>query len=88
MTTNSLHYICFFFRMSVRECLSASSFERNSFARTLLVPGVIESSEVKGVYDILIKIASDSLVKLKGTITRHLRTIDTIGSTMTLLVVE
>ena len=48
----------------------------------------MESSEVNGVYDILIKIASDSLVKLKGTITRHLRTIDTIGSTMTLLVVE
>ena len=34
---------------------------------TLLVLGVIESIKVNGVYDIVIKIASDSLVKLKGT---------------------
>ena len=48
----------------------------------------MESSEVNGVYDIVIKIASDSLVKLKGTITRHIRTIYAIRSTMTLLVVN
>jgi hypothetical protein len=68
MTTNSF---VFSSEWTSEKCLSASSFERNSFAQTLLVPGVIESSEVNGVYDIVIKIASDSLVKLKGTITRH-----------------
>jgi DNA-binding Lrp family transcriptional regulator len=52
------------------------------------VPGVIEASEVNGIYDIVVKIASDSLDKLKETITRDIRTIDTIRSTMTLIVVE
>jgi DNA-binding Lrp family transcriptional regulator len=52
------------------------------------VPGVIEASEVNGVYDIVVKITSDNLDSLKETITRHIRTIDTIRSTMTLIVIE
>jgi predicted RNA binding protein with dsRBD fold (UPF0201 family) len=49
------------------------------------VPGVIEASEVNGIYDIVVIIASDSLNKLKETITRD-RIIDTIRSTITLIV--
>jgi DNA-binding Lrp family transcriptional regulator len=51
------------------------------------VPGVMEVSEVNGVYDIVVKIASQTLDDLKDTITRHIRTIDTIRSTMTLIVI-
>jgi DNA-binding Lrp family transcriptional regulator len=52
------------------------------------LPGVIEASEVNGVYDIVIKITSDSLNSLKDTTRRRIRTIDTIRSTMTLIGVE
>ena len=52
------------------------------------VPGVIEASEVNGVYDIVVKMTSDSLDKLKEIITRDIRTIYAIRSTMTLIVVE
>jgi DNA-binding Lrp family transcriptional regulator len=52
------------------------------------VPGIIEVIEVNGVYDIVVKIASQSLDDLKDTIIRHIRTIDTIRSTMTLIVIE
>ena len=41
------------------------------------IPGVIEASEVNGVYDIVVKISSDSLDGLKYTIARNIRTIDT-----------
>jgi DNA-binding Lrp family transcriptional regulator len=51
------------------------------------VPGVMEVNEVNGVYDIVVKIASQSLDDLKDTITQ-IRTIDTIRSTMTLIVIE
>ena len=52
------------------------------------VPGIVEVSEVNGVYDIVVKIASQILDSLKDTITRHIRTIDTVRSTMTLIVIE
>jgi DNA-binding Lrp family transcriptional regulator len=52
------------------------------------VPGVVEVSEVNGVYDIVVKIASDTLESLKNTITRHIRVIDTVRSTLTLIVTE
>ena len=51
------------------------------------VPGVMEVNEVNGVYDIVVKFASQSLDDLKDTITQ-IRIIDTIRSTMTLIVIE
>jgi DNA-binding Lrp family transcriptional regulator len=62
--------------------------EQNILNKLKAVPGVIETSEVNGVYDIVVKIASDSLDSLKDTITRDIRTIDTVRSTMTLIVIE
>jgi DNA-binding Lrp family transcriptional regulator len=62
--------------------------EENIIGKLKNVPGVMEVSEVNGVYDIVIKIASQTLDDLKDTITRHIRTIDTIRSTMTLIVIE
>lgn len=52
------------------------------------VPGVIDASEVAGIYDIVVKITSDTLDSLKDTITRDIRTIDVVRSTMTLIVIE
>jgi DNA-binding Lrp family transcriptional regulator len=52
------------------------------------VPGVVEVNLVNGVYDIVVKITSDALDSLKETITRDIRTIDIIRSTMTLILIE
>ena len=62
--------------------------DQNILNKLKTVPGVIEASEVNGVYDIVVKMTSDSLDRLKDTITRHIRTIYAIRSTMTLIVVE
>jgi DNA-binding Lrp family transcriptional regulator len=62
--------------------------EQNILNRLKNVPGVVEVSEVNGIYDIVVKIASDNLDSLKETITQHIRTIDSIRSTMTLIVIK
>jgi DNA-binding Lrp family transcriptional regulator len=62
--------------------------EQNILNKLKAVPGVTEASEVNGVYDIVVKITSDSLDSLKDTITRNIRTIDTVRSTLTLIAIE
>jgi DNA-binding Lrp family transcriptional regulator len=62
--------------------------EQKAINKLKNVPGVIDVSEVAGVYDIVVKITSDTLESLKETITRDIRTIDIIRSTMTLIVIE
>jgi DNA-binding Lrp family transcriptional regulator len=62
--------------------------EQNVLNKLKNVPGVVEVSEVNGVYDIVVKIASDNLDSLKEIITQHIRTIDAIRSTMTLIVIK
>jgi DNA-binding Lrp family transcriptional regulator len=62
--------------------------EQKAINKLKNVPGVIDVSEVAGVYDIVVKITSDTLDNLKETITRDIRTIDVVRSTMTLIVIE
>jgi DNA-binding Lrp family transcriptional regulator len=62
--------------------------EQEAIKRLKNVPGVIEVSKVNGVYDIVVKITSDTLDSSKETITRDIRMIDAIRSTMTLIVIE
>ena len=62
--------------------------EQNILNKLKNVPGVVEVSEVNGIYDIVVKIASDTLESLKNTITRHIRAIDTVRSTLTLIIIE
>jgi DNA-binding Lrp family transcriptional regulator len=62
--------------------------EQKAINKLKSVSGVVDVSEVTGVYDIVVKITSDTLDSLKETITRDIRTIDTIRSTMTLIVIE
>jgi DNA-binding Lrp family transcriptional regulator len=50
--------------------------------------GVEEVSEVNGIYDIIVKVNSDSIDKLKETITTSIRRIDRVRSTLTLIVIE
>ena len=48
----------------------------------------IEVSGVYGVYDIIAKVRSDSMDKLREAITWHVRRIDKVRSTLTMIVIE
>ena len=52
------------------------------------LPGINDVEGCYGVYDMIVKISSDSMDKLKETITWHIRKIDKIKSTWTLIVIE
>jgi len=52
------------------------------------MPGTVEVNGVYGVYDIIARVSSDSMEKLRETITWHLRKIDKVRSTLTMIVIE
>ena len=52
------------------------------------LPEVIEVSGVYGVYDIVLKVRGDTMDKLRETITWHVRRIDKVRSTLTMIVIE
>ena len=52
------------------------------------LPEDVEVSGVYGVYDIIAKIRSDTMDKLRETITWHVRRIDKVRSTLTMIVIE
>lgn len=52
------------------------------------LPEAVEVSGVYGVYDIIAKIRSDSMDKLRETITWRVRKIDKVRSTLTMIVIE
>jgi DNA-binding Lrp family transcriptional regulator len=52
------------------------------------MPGTVEVSGVYGVYDIIAKVSSDTMEKLRETITWHVRKIDKVRSTLTMIVIE
>lgn len=47
-----------------------------------------EVQGVYGVYDIIIKISSESMEKLRSVITNQIRKIDKVYSTLTMMVIE
>lgn len=52
------------------------------------VEGVEEAYIVYGVYDILAKVEADSIDKLKDIITWHVRRLNKVRSTLTMIVVK
>jgi DNA-binding Lrp family transcriptional regulator len=52
------------------------------------LPGVVEVEGSYGVYDMIVKISADTMDKLKETITWHVRKIEKIKSTLTVIVIE
>jgi DNA-binding Lrp family transcriptional regulator len=49
---------------------------------------VVEVSGVYGVYDIVLKVKGETMDKLRETITWHIRRIDKVRSTLTMIVIE
>ena len=52
------------------------------------LPEVVEVSGVFGVYDIIVRIRSDSMDKLREVVTWNVRRIDKVRSTLTMMVIE
>ncbi len=52
------------------------------------VPGVTEVTNVAGVYDIIIRISSDNMDKLREIIKLNIKKIDKVRSTITMIVTE
>ena len=52
------------------------------------VPGVIEVTNVAGVYDIVVRISSDNMDKLREIIKLNIKKIDKVRSTTTMIVTE
>jgi len=52
------------------------------------VKGVEEAYIVYGVYDIVAKIKADSMDKLKDVVTWHIRRLNKVRSSLTMIVVE
>jgi DNA-binding Lrp family transcriptional regulator len=52
------------------------------------VDGVQEAHTVYGVYDIIAKIGADTMDKLKEIVTWHIRRLDKVRSTLTMIVIE
>jgi len=52
------------------------------------VEGVDEAFAVYGVYDVIVTVRAKRMDKLKEIITRHIRRIDKVRSTLTLIVSE
>ena len=52
------------------------------------IQGIEEVFVSYGVYDLVAKIKADSIEKLKELITHHLRKIENVRSTLTLILVE
>ena len=52
------------------------------------IPNVKEVYVVYGVYDIVARVEADTMEKVKDTITWHIRRLDKVRSTLTMIVVE
>ncbi len=52
------------------------------------VPEVVEVSGVFGVYDIIVRVTSDDMDKLREIITWNIRKIEKVRSTLTMIVIE
>jgi DNA-binding Lrp family transcriptional regulator len=52
------------------------------------VEGVTEAFVVYGVYDVVAKIRADTMDKLKDLVTWHVRRLNKVRSTLTMIVVE
>jgi len=54
----------------------------------LKVEGVQEAYIVYGVYDVVAKIKADTMEKLKDIVTWHVRRLNKVRSTLTMIVIE
>jgi DNA-binding Lrp family transcriptional regulator len=52
------------------------------------IDAVVEAYMVYGVYDVVAKVRADTMDKLKEIVTWHVRRLDKVRSTLTMIVIE
>ena len=62
--------------------------EKNIIKQLKSIESIKEAYGTLGAYDILVKIESDDVKKIRGIITTKIRKIEKIRSTLTLVVIE
>jgi DNA-binding Lrp family transcriptional regulator len=62
-------------------------FEDKVLEEVKKVDAVCEAYMVYGVYDVVAKVGADTLDMLKEVVTRNMRTLDKVRSTLTMIVV-
>jgi DNA-binding Lrp family transcriptional regulator len=65
-----------------------SGFEEDVVHTIRNVPGVEEAYYSYGVYDIIIKVKAETMEQLKDMVTKRVRTISKVRSTLTLIMME
>lgn len=62
--------------------------EEELIAEVKKITNVTEVYVVYGVYDLILKVEADTMEKVKETITWHIRRLEKVRSTLTMIVVE
>ena len=65
-----------------------SGFEDNVLKELKVIPGVEEAYFSYGVYDLIAKVKAETMEQLKDTVTRHVRALPQVRSTLTLIIME
>ena len=65
-----------------------SGFEDNVLRELKVVPGVEEAYFSYGVYDIITKVKAETMEQLKDMVTKQVRTLPRVRSTLTLIMME
>jgi DNA-binding Lrp family transcriptional regulator len=52
------------------------------------VATVQEAHRIYGVYDIIVRVEAENMDKLRETISKHVRSLDKVRSTLTMMVIE
>ena len=65
-----------------------SGFEDNVLRELKTIPEIQEAYFSYGVYDIIAKVKAETMEQLKETVTKHIRTLPKVRSTLTLIIME
>jgi DNA-binding Lrp family transcriptional regulator len=63
-------------------------YEDDIIKKIKQIPKVIDVIHVSGVYDIIVRISSDDMEKLRETIKSKIKIIDNVRSTITMIVTD
>jgi DNA-binding Lrp family transcriptional regulator len=63
-------------------------YEADIIKKIKQIPKVIDVIHVSGVYDIIVRISSDDMEKLRETIKSKIKIIDNVRSTITMIVTD
>ena len=63
-------------------------FEGSIFKELEKIPNIKEIHVLYGIYDVIAKVEAESMDKLKEIISRNIRCLDKVRSTLTMIIIE